>query len=88
MQLAVMKWVGITVQPGSVFGVLDKANPGMLPTIAARGHWAEYQTIEEDRFTFAEEAKRAIARDGYFIVGVGLSVVETFGLKPSAQAPT
>jgi hypothetical protein len=57
MEFSIMVWSSGNVLGSSIFGVIDKANPGKLPTISDRGHWESYRTIREDRFNFAAEAK-------------------------------
>ena len=78
MEFSVLVWsTGKT--PGSVFGVIDNARPGKLPSLSTRGHWSEFLTVREHRFAFATEAKAAIAADGYYLMGAGLTVKEAFG---------
>lgn len=79
MQFAVMQWVSEFAKPTSMFGVLDKANPGKLPMLSPKGHWADYRTIDESRFKFAGDAKTAIATGGYYLMGAGVTVTESFG---------
>jgi hypothetical protein len=42
MEFAIMVWKSGNVRPFSIFGVLAKANPGILPTISRKGHWVHY----------------------------------------------
>ena len=44
MQFAVMAWVSSndSAKTGSIFGILDKANPGALPTLSPNGYWADF----------------------------------------------
>jgi hypothetical protein len=79
MQFAIMAWTSDDSMVSSVFGVIDRKNPGKLPMISSKGHWAEFRTIDEGRFKFAEEAKKAIAAYGYYLIGVSVTVTEAFG---------
>jgi hypothetical protein len=47
--------------------------------ISSKGHWADFRRIDESRFKFAAEAKAAIAKDGYFLMGASVTVTEAFG---------
>ena len=84
MQFAVMKWVGITAKSGTIFAVLDKNNPAQLPMLTPEGHWEDFRVIDEARFKFTEEAKKAIADSGYFLIGANVTVTETFGQPPTS----
>ena len=88
MQFAVMVWVisNDSAKLGSIFGVLDKSNPGELPTISPQGYWAEFQVVEESRFKFAADAKKAIAQHGYYLLGASVTVPEAFGETPESSA--
>ena len=63
MEFVLMKLVGTGVRPGSIFGILDKDNPGRLPR-APGGYWSDHGTMTDENFRFAAEAKRAIAKSG------------------------
>lgn len=82
MQFAVLMWVSDNTKVGSVFGVVDDDKRGPLPNPSAGGHWAGFRTIDDTRFKFAEDAKRAIARHGYYLMGAGISIDDAFG-RPS-----
>ena len=77
--ILIMVWSGSNVLNSSIFGVLDKANPIVLPSISDRGHWDSYRAIREDRFKFAAEAKKSIAERGYYLIGGEINVTETEG---------
>ena len=79
MQFAVMTWVSDNVKVGSIFGVLDKDNPGDLPDPSSVGHWADFREIDESRAPWADEAKEAIAEHGYYLMGAGVTITEAFG---------
>ena len=82
MEFVVMKLEGGSVMPDSIFGVLDNGNRGRLPPPPG-GHWSEYSTVSERDFKFAAAAKRAITREGYFLVGS--DAIEGWGLpRPGA----
>jgi hypothetical protein len=68
MEFVLMKLVGQSIRPGSIFGILDKDNPGQLPP-APGGYWSDHGAMTEENFPFAAEAKQAIAKSGYFLVG-------------------
>jgi hypothetical protein len=70
MEFVVMKLVGKSVKPNSIFGVLDKRNPGKLPRVAGT-HWVDHETNDEGHAQFAAEAETAIATSGYFLMGAG-----------------
>ena len=81
MQFAVLTWVSSndSAKAGSIFGILDKANPGALPTLSPNGYWADFRSIEESKFKFSADAKKAIAQDGYYLMGASVTISETFG---------
>lgn len=82
MQFAIMQWVSEFAKPTSMFGVLDKGNPGKLPMLSTKGHWADYRTVDERSFKFSAEAKTAINATGYYLMGAGVAVTEAFGDPP------
>jgi hypothetical protein len=69
MEFAIMVWKSGNVRPSSIFGVFDRANPGILPTISRKGHWVHYGSISESRYRDAEAAKKSIAEFGYYLTG-------------------
>jgi hypothetical protein len=69
MQFAIMVWNSGNVRNSSIFGVVDKDNPGKLPTISEKGHWADFKTVEDRHFKEAESAKKSIADVGYYLIG-------------------
>jgi len=69
MEFAIVVWKSGNVRPSSIFGVFDKANPGILPTISRKGHWVHYGSISESRYKDAEAAKKSIAEIGYYLTG-------------------
>jgi hypothetical protein len=78
MEFSIMAWSSGNVLKSSIFGVIDKANPGNnLPSISDKGHWESYRTIREDRFKFAVEAKKSIAERGYYLIGGEVNIIET-----------
>lgn len=80
MRFAVMVWSSGNARAGSIFGVLDADSPGQLPQgLSKAGHWADYRIVDESRCPFAEEAKKAIAAQGYYLIGAGVSVATAFG---------
>jgi hypothetical protein len=82
MEFAIMVWNSGNVRASSIFGVIDKANPGKLPSVSDRGHWADYKTIHERRFNDAEAAKRSIAQVGYYLMGGEVPFEEIEGGHP------
>jgi hypothetical protein len=82
MEFILMKLVGQSIRPGSIFGILDKDNPGQLPP-APGGYWSDHGTMTDENFPFAAEAKQAIAKSGYFLVGT--DAIETIGHAPEGQ---
>jgi hypothetical protein len=52
-----------------------------LPLIG-KGHWEDYRTIDESKFPLAEEAKQAIAAQGYHLIGAGSTFEQAFGDPP------
>jgi hypothetical protein len=81
MQFLVLEWVGSndSAKTGSIFGIVDKANPGALPDLSPNGYWAEFRSIDESKFKFAADAKKAIAQHGYYLMGASVTVAEAFG---------
>ena len=87
MQFAVMVWVSSndSAKTGSIFGILDKANPGALLTLSPNGYWADFQSIDDSRFKFATDAKTAIAQHGYYLMGASVTTIEAFGEPPRSN---
>jgi hypothetical protein len=87
MQFAVMVWVSSndSAKAGSIFGILDKANPGALPTLSPNGYWADFQSIDDSRFKFTTDAKKAIAQHGYYLMGASVTTIEAFGEPPRSN---
>jgi hypothetical protein len=81
MQFSVMVWVSSddSAKMGSIFGVVDKPNADSLPRLGSQGYWAEFRSIDEKRFKFAAEAKKAIAQHGYYLMGASVTISEAFG---------
>jgi hypothetical protein len=76
MQLAIMTWTGRSARSGTIFGVVDHQNPAQLPQLP-NGHWAGFRVpIDERRFKFAQEARKAIENHGYYLFGA--SATESF----------
>jgi len=88
MQFEVMVWVSSndSAKMGSIFGVLDKSNRGALPTLSPQGYWAEFRYVDESRFKFAADAKKAIAQHGYYLLGASVTIPEAFGEAPESSA--
>ena len=84
MQFAILTWVSSndSAKAGSIFGILNKANPGALPTLSPNGYWADFRSIDENRFKFAADAKKAIAQHGYYLMGASVTTIEAFGEPP------
>jgi len=87
MQFAVLAWVSSndSAKAGSIFGILDKANPGALPALSPNGYWADFRSIDENRFKFATDAKKAIAQHGYYLMGASVTIIEAFGEPPKSN---
>jgi hypothetical protein len=73
------------VRPSSIFGVFDKAKPGILPKISQKGHWVHYGIISESRYKDAEAAKKSIAEFGYYLTGGEQAFTTTKGTASSGQ---
>jgi hypothetical protein len=71
-----MAWSSGNALKSSIFGVIDKADPGKLPSISDRGFWESCRTIREDRFKLAVEVKRSIAERGYYLIGGEVNVTQ------------
>jgi hypothetical protein len=79
MQFAIMAWTSDDSKVSSIFGIIDRKNPSKLPVFSSKGHWADFRTVDEGRFKFAEEAKKAIAAHGCYLIGASVTVTEAFG---------
>jgi hypothetical protein len=76
MQFAIMLWTSNSARAGTIFAVIDHKSPTQLPQLP-NGHWANFRVpIEERRFKFAQEAKKAIEDHGYYLFGA--SATEAF----------
>ena len=69
MHFSVMNWESPTTRSKSVFGVVDAANPQLLPTLSPKGFWAHFADVEGARFADAEAAEAAIAAHGFYLLG-------------------
>ena len=87
MQFAVRVWVSSndSAKAGSIFGILDRANPGALPTLSPNGYWADFQSIDDSKFKFTTDAKKAIAQHGYYLMGASVTTIEAFGEPPRSN---
>ena len=81
MRFAIMTWVPTSdsAKIGTIFGILDNDAPGDLPQLPG-GYWKDYHIADERTFKFAEEAKKAIAQHGYYLLGAGVTPSEAFGM--------
>lgn len=81
MQFAISVWVSAedSAKAGSIFAVVDAANPGSPPALSQRGYWDEFCELDERRFKFAADAKKVIAQHGYFLMGASVTISEAFG---------
>ena len=79
MRFAIKTWAGDDVRPESIFGVIDEKGSGKLPALSPHGHWADLRIIDETQFKFADEAKKSIGKDGYYLLGAGVTAIEAFG---------
>ena len=75
--------VGKGVEPDTVFGVLDKADPGHLPLVTG-GYWLDHLSIDETRFKFRAPAKASIAANGYYLMGGSILTITEREVGPSA----
>jgi hypothetical protein len=81
MEFTIMAWNSGNVRASSIFGVIDKENPGQLPKISDKGHWTDFKTIAERHFPEAEAAKKSIADIGYYIIGGDVTTLERVGFQ-------
>ena len=72
MEFILMKLVGQSIRPGSIFGILDKDNPGQLPP-APGGRWSDHGTMTDENFPFAAEANRRSQRVDISLLALMLS---------------
>jgi hypothetical protein len=79
MRFTIMTWAGDDVRPESIFGVVDQEGSGRLPALSPHGYWADFRIIDETQFKFAEEAKKSIGKDGYYLMGASVTTDEAFG---------
>ena len=82
MRFVIMSWSGDGSRTQSIFGVTNEKGSGKLPAISPHGYWADFRIIDEAQFKFAEEAKASIGKDGYFLMGAGVTIAEAFGDAP------
>ncbi len=87
MQFAVLAWVSSndSAKAGSIFGILDKVNPGALPALSPNGYWTDFRSIDENKFKFATDAKKAIAQHGYYLMGASVTIIDAFGEPPKSS---
>ena len=81
MRFAIMTWVpnSDNAKIGTIFGILDNDAPGDLPLLPG-GHWEHYHLADERTLKIAEEARKAIAQHGYYLLGAGVTPSEAFGM--------
>jgi hypothetical protein len=86
MQFEILVWVSgdDSAKTGSIFGVLDKAQPKALPTLSPKGYWDDFRSIDESEFKFAADAKKAITQHGYYLMGASVTIPEAFGEAPKS----
>ena len=77
MRFAIMRWE--SAEARDIYGIVDADDPAMLPSPSIHGYWADYKLIDERQFVLPEDAKKAIAAAGYFLLGAGLTLREAFG---------
>jgi hypothetical protein len=77
MQFAIMVWTSQSVaRANTIFGVIEHESAAQLPQLP-NGHWANFRVpIDERRFKFAQDAKKAIEGHGYYLFGA--SATEAF----------
>jgi hypothetical protein len=76
MQFAIMQWLNNGASVGSIYGILDKDNPGQLPTLSRAGYWSDVREVDESQVPYAGEAKKSIAEHGYYLTsGTSLGTV-------------
>ena len=81
MRFVIMTWVGDAARVESIFGVTDEEGSGKLPALSPYGHWADFRIIDETQFKFADEARASINKDGYYLIGAGVTTTEAFGCR-------
>lgn len=71
MRFAIKTWSTANDAPRSaaLLGVVDADNPGTLPIPSGDGHWEDVKTVDELGFKAANDAKSAIAKQGYYLFG-------------------
>ena len=81
MRFAIMTWVPTidNAKIGTIFGILDNDAPGNLPLLP-NGYWEHYHIADERTLKFAEEARKAIALHGYYLLGAGVTPDDAFGI--------
>jgi hypothetical protein len=85
MRFAIVTWAGDDARPESIFGVIDEKGSGKLPGISPHGYWADFRIIDEAQFKFADEAKKSIGKDGYYLMGAGVTATEAFRATSSSE---
>ena len=79
MRFAIMTWVPSSDNAKIGTGILDNEAPGDLPLLPG-GHWEHYHLADERTLKIAEEARKAIAQHGYYLLGAGETPSEAFGM--------
>ncbi len=81
MRFAIMTWVPSSdnAKIGTIFAIVNNDAPADLPLFPG-GHWERYHIADERTLKFAEEARKAIAQHGYYLLGAGETPSETFGM--------
>lgn len=62
---AIMNWVKKGNERSKVWAILPIDTRAALPLIGENGYWDEYRRIESTRFAEYDEARVAIAQDGF-----------------------
>ncbi|WP_222877262.1 hypothetical protein [Terrihabitans soli] len=63
---AIMNWVKKGEERSKVWAILPLDTRAALPLIGENGYWDEFRKIDSTRFAEFEEAKEAIAADGFY----------------------
>ena len=79
MEFAVMVWTAKHTKSRSIFALIDRDNPKKLPELSPQGHWEDYRVLDERKCPFADEAKKAIVEEGYYLMGASVTITEAFG---------
>lgn len=71
---AIINWIKKDNKRSKIWAILPVESRAVLPQIDTDGYWEEFRRIASDRFPEAEDAKAAIADDGFYFTRESVAI--------------